>query len=146
MTGGTGANVLSGGGGRDTINAGDGNDTLNGDGDNDTLNGGDGDDAINGGAGNDILNGGGGTNTLAGGAGNEPTRRRTGQTITEVAGEGFDSIFSSITLTMADQVERLVLSDGAKTAPATPSATPSAVGRRQRPVRPRRQRHPERWR
>jgi Ca2+-binding RTX toxin-like protein len=108
-------NILDGGDGNDTLNAGGGNDYLIGGGGNDTLNGGLGADTLNGGGGNDTLNGGGGSDTLNGGLGNDTyVVNNKFDVITEVSGEGTeDTIQSSVTLTIATNVENLILTGGA---------------------------------
>jgi Ca2+-binding RTX toxin-like protein len=65
---------------------------------------------LNGGAGNDILSGGTGTDTLIGGLGDDIyIVDTTTDTITENANEGTDTIQSSVTLTLATNVENLTL-------------------------------------
>ncbi|MBS3028021.1 MAG: hypothetical protein HCA25_13315 [Dolichospermum sp. DET50] len=69
-----------------------------------------GNDTITGGAGNDTLDGGAGTNILAGGAGNDTYIISTlTNTITEAANAGIDTVQSSVTYTLATNVENLVL-------------------------------------
>jgi myo-inositol-hexaphosphate 3-phosphohydrolase len=69
-----------------------------------------GNDTITGGAGNDTLDGGAGINTLKGGSGDDTYIISTlTNTITEAANAGVDSVFSSITYTLATNVENLVL-------------------------------------
>jgi Ca2+-binding RTX toxin-like protein len=77
---------------------------------NDTFNGGAGNDTLSGGGGNDTLNGGAGTDTLIGGLGDDIyIVDSTTDTITENANEGTDTIQSSVTLTLATNVENLTL-------------------------------------
>jgi len=65
---------------------------------------------INGGDGNDTLDGGGGGDFLHGGAGNDVyVVGNAGVHITEAAGEGIDTVRSSITINLASNVENLVL-------------------------------------
>jgi Ca2+-binding RTX toxin-like protein len=67
-------------------------------------------DILNGGAGNDTLNGGAGIDTLIGGLGDDIyIVDSTTDTITENANEGTDTIQSSVTLTLATNVENLTL-------------------------------------
>ncbi|MDD1462208.1 phytase, partial [Dolichospermum sp. ST_sed2] len=69
-----------------------------------------GNDTITGGAGNDTLDGGAGTNTLRGGVGDDTYIISTlTNTITEAANAGVDTVRSSITYTLATNVENLVL-------------------------------------
>ncbi|HYW18293.1 MAG TPA: DUF4347 domain-containing protein [Nodularia sp. (in: cyanobacteria)] len=78
--------------GDDWIKAGAGNDDLTGD------------------AGNDYLNGGTGADTMIGGAGNDAYYvDNVGDTITEIAGEGTDAVFSTITYTLGNNLENLTL-------------------------------------
>lgn len=96
-----------------------GNNTLTGNGYANTLTGGGGDDILNGGSGNDILYGGDGHDTLDGGYGNDTMTggagddiyyvNSAGDTITENASEGTDSVFSSVTWTLGANVENLTL-------------------------------------
>ncbi|HYW18343.1 MAG TPA: CAP domain-containing protein [Nodularia sp. (in: cyanobacteria)] len=88
------SNIISGGDGNDTLNGGVGNDTLNG------------------GLGNDILNGGAGIDTLIGGGGNDIyIVDTTTDTITELSGQGTDTIQSSVTFSLANlaNIEYLTL-------------------------------------
>ncbi len=92
LTGNSRNNVLDGGAGNDTISGGSGNDTLVGGTGNDSLDGGSGSDAMTGGAGDDtyIVN-------------------STSDTVTEVENEGADAVRSSVTYTLAANVENLTL-------------------------------------
>ena len=76
-----------------------GNDTIDGLGGNDTLNGGTGNDTLNGEGGDDTLDGGTGTDTMVGGTGNDTyTVDNAGDVVTEAAGEGTDTIKTSLGL------------------------------------------------
>ncbi len=86
------ANVLTGNGGNNVLAGGDGADTLNGGGGNDTLAGDAGDDAMAGGAGNDTYE-----------------VDAPGDTVTEAADEGTDTVRSAVSWTLGDNVENLVL-------------------------------------
>jgi Ca2+-binding RTX toxin-like protein len=128
LTGNTAANTLSGADGDDSLLGGDGNDTLNGglgndttlggtgadslvagDG-NDSLLGDDGNDTLNGGLGNDTIIGGTGTDSMSGGSGNDLfITDATGDIATEAADAGTDTVQSSATFTLADNVEHLTL-------------------------------------
>jgi Ca2+-binding RTX toxin-like protein len=74
-----------------------------------------GNDTLAGGAGNDTLNGGAGNDSTAGGVGNDIYFVNTAlDVVTEIAGEGTaDQVNSSITHTLSDQVEKLLLSGAA---------------------------------
>jgi Ca2+-binding RTX toxin-like protein len=85
-------------------------DTLTGGSGNDTLRGLAGNDRLVGNAGNDKLDGGAGNDTMLGGQGNDTyVVDRTGDVVTENAGEGVDLVQSSVTLTLAANVENLTL-------------------------------------
>jgi Ca2+-binding RTX toxin-like protein len=126
LTGNTAANVLSGGAGNDIYvvgagdtmveNANEGTDTvqsavtytLSANVENLTLTG---SLAING-TGNaldNLLTGNSAANVLAGGAGNDTYIVGTGDTVVENAGEGTDTVQSSVTFTLGNNVENLVL-------------------------------------
>lgn len=92
ITGNSGANTLTGGAGNDTLMGGSGNDTLKGDAGNDSLDGGAGGDTMLGGAGDDIY-----------------VVDVAGDTVTELAGEGTDTVQASDNFTLGDNVENLVL-------------------------------------
>jgi Ca2+-binding RTX toxin-like protein len=69
-----------------------------------------GNDTLNGGAGNDLLDGGAGADKMAGGAGNDSyVVDSTSDTITEVTNGGVDSVQSSVTFTLSNEVENLTL-------------------------------------
>lgn len=93
-----------------TLNGTTGNDTLTGGAGNDTLNGQAGNDTLNGGAGNDTLNGGAGNDTMVGGLGDDTyVVDSTSDVVTEAANEGTDLVQSSVTYTLANNVENLTL-------------------------------------
>ncbi len=93
--------TLTGTANADTLNGGVGNDTLYGLGGNDVLNGL---------AGNDTLDGGTGNDTMAGGAGDDTyVVDSTSDVVTEGSGAGTDLVQSSVTLTLASNVENLTL-------------------------------------
>jgi Ca2+-binding RTX toxin-like protein len=116
---GAGAADLRGGGGNDVLNGGVNDDRLFGNDDNDTLTGGAGNDTLAGGAGEDSLNGGEGndelfgdaSDTLVGGAGDDTYRLSDeGDTIVELAGEGWDRVSSNLSKTvLSENVEELKL-------------------------------------
>jgi Ca2+-binding RTX toxin-like protein len=65
---------------------------------------------IRGNAGNNTLSGGSGNDTMIGGAGNDTyVVDATGDVVTELAGEGVDQVNSSVTYTLAGNVENLTL-------------------------------------
>lgn len=75
-----------------------------------TLTGNTGANLLIGGAGNDRLDGKSGADTMQGGLGNDTyVVERTADVITENADEGIDTVESSVTLTLADNVENLIL-------------------------------------
>jgi len=89
-----------------------GNFTGSGNALNNVLTGNSGNNTLNGGAGNDSLNGGAGTDTLVGGTGDDTyIVDTTTDVITELAGEGTDTISTGITfdLTSRNNIENLTL-------------------------------------
>ena len=103
----------------ENVTGGSANDSLTGDananrliglGGNDTLVGAAGNDTLIGGAGNDTLNGGAGTNTMNGGAGDDTYIVSSAtDVISESGGNGTDQVQSSVTFTLAAEIENLVL-------------------------------------
>jgi trimeric autotransporter adhesin len=92
ITGNSGANILDGGDGNDTLYGGSGNDTLRG------------------GLGHDRLDGGSGSDNMSGGDGNDTyVVDSTGDVVTEAAGQGTDTVESSISYTLGSNVENLTL-------------------------------------
>jgi trimeric autotransporter adhesin len=93
--------TLNGTANADTLNGGAGNDTLSGLAGNDTLNGGAGNDILDGGAGNDVMTGGSGNDTYV--------VDSLSDAVTEAFNEGGDLVQSSVTYTLAANVENLTL-------------------------------------
>jgi Ca2+-binding RTX toxin-like protein len=105
-----GNDTLIGGSGADTLDGGTGSDSLAGGGGADSLLGGAGNDTLDGGIGNDTLDGGVGQDSLAGGAGDDTYRVDQGNDkVVEAANGGTDTVFASVDLTLADNVENLTL-------------------------------------
>jgi Ca2+-binding RTX toxin-like protein len=96
---------LFGGNGNDVIYGDAGNDSLSGDENNDTLDGGSGDDTLDGGAGEDYLVGGIGNDFYTIGA--------TTDVVLELFNEGIDTVQSSISYSLGNNIEKLVLSGDA---------------------------------
>jgi Ca2+-binding RTX toxin-like protein len=92
-------NILIGNGSANTLTGGDGKDSLFGSSGNDTLLGGTGDDTLDGGAGIDSLNGGDGNDIY--------TVDNLGDIITEGLNAGTDSVNSSVTWLLGDNLENL---------------------------------------
>ncbi|MFO0052101.1 MAG: LamG-like jellyroll fold domain-containing protein, partial [Dolichospermum sp.] len=112
-TNGTAENqTLNGTASKDKINGLGGDDILNGGADHDLLQGGTGNDTLNGEAGNDFLHGGVGNDILYGGTGDDSYLiDSTTETITENANEGTDTVYSTLTFSLATlaNVENLTL-------------------------------------
>ncbi|MGB8598821.1 MAG: calcium-binding protein [Burkholderiales bacterium] len=127
-----GNDILFGNEGNDEIDGGEGNDVLSGDTGNDALIGNSGNDALFGGEGNDILAGGGDHDLLDGGLGNDYLDGGTGademkagagddvylvdnvgDTVTEAADAGIDTVKSTITYTLGDNLDNLTLTGAA---------------------------------
>ncbi|MDB5469805.1 MAG: exsH 1 [Caulobacter sp.] len=108
MSGGDGNDQLYGGGGADKLNGDNGNDILVGDDGNDRLDGGAGYDSLYGGAGNDYLDGGLNGDSMYGGAGNDTyVVDNVNDSVSEVAGEGYDVVRASVSFTLSANVEAL---------------------------------------
>ncbi len=102
--------VLIGYGGNDVMYGNGGNDELYGYAGNDTIFGGGGDDLLSGGGGNDKLNGGAGADTMQGGTGNDVYYVNSiSDSVVENPGAGADLVNSTITYTLGENVENLVL-------------------------------------
>ena len=95
---------------------GSGNDTIMGNSVDNILKGNAGNDIIGGGAGNDTLDGGTGDDTMLGGIGNDIfIVGEAGDVVTELVGEGTDTVRSSINYMLGDHLENLDLTGAALT-------------------------------
>jgi Ca2+-binding RTX toxin-like protein len=112
------ANTITGNSEENSLWGLEGNDLLYGGGSSDHLFGGVGNDKIFGGEGSDRLSGGTGKNILAGGSGSDTYYVDGNDLIIEDAGQGFDSIISSVTHEMGNNVEKIALT-GTKSINAT---------------------------
>ena len=105
-----GDDILYGDAGNDYLVGGGGNDSLYGGADDDTLLGESGIDILDGGQGNDYLDGGTGADIMAGGTGDDTyVVDDVNDVVLEAAGEGNDTINSSVNITLPDNVEWLNL-------------------------------------
>jgi len=107
MYGNTGANTLDGGAGRDQLDGGEGNDMLMG---------GAGDDTITDWMGDDVLDGGAGKDDLRGGVGNDTYYVDALDIVTELAGQGLDTVIASESFALGALAEIEVLLAQAGTA------------------------------
>jgi Ca2+-binding RTX toxin-like protein len=86
------------------------NNTITGNAEDNELSGGLGNDRLNGGAGNDILNGGSGRDIMTGGTGDDMYFfDSTRDSAVEAAGGGNDTVTSSVSITLATNVENAIL-------------------------------------
>lgn len=105
-----GANTIIGTVGNDMIYAYAGNDTVDGGAGDDVLYGGAGNDTLIGGAGDDQLSGDEGADTMAGGTGDDTYFvDDIGDKVTELAGEGNDTVASTINYSLGANLENLRL-------------------------------------
>ncbi|WP_262297410.1 calcium-binding protein [Microvirga sesbaniae] len=120
LYGNTGANTLDGGAGRDQIDGGEGADRLLG---------GAGDDTITDWKGDDVLDGGAGKDDLRGGVGNDTYWVDGLDLVTELAGQGVDTVTASesFALGAAAEVEILMAKAGTNAINLTGSDTANAV-------------------
>lgn len=98
-----------------------------GNGSNNLLIGGAGANTLSGAGGNDTLSGGGGGDSMAGGTGDDTFITDGGDTISENAGEGNDTVYASITYTLPTNVEVLYLQSGAGAINATGNGSNNAL-------------------
>jgi Ca2+-binding RTX toxin-like protein len=116
LTGNQYANWLEGREGNDTLSGGAGNDTMDGGAGNDLVQGGSGNDNLGGSWGNDTLDGGTGADIMAGGVANDSyVVDNLNDLVQEYANEGHDTVRSSISYQLTDNVENLVLTGSAGT-------------------------------
>jgi Ca2+-binding RTX toxin-like protein len=114
LTGGSGNDIVNAGAGADLVLGGAGNDTLNGQDGDDHLFGGDGADVITGGLGSDILDGGIGNDSMAGGVGDDTYIIDSySDAATELANEGIDTVNTSVSYTIAANIENVNLTSNA---------------------------------
>ncbi|QRM29994.1 calcium-binding protein [Microvirga sp. VF16] len=105
LDGGAGDDVLLGGTGTDLLLGGDGNDALDGGSENDSLEGG---------LGNDRLDGEAAADAMAGGQGDDVYFvDHAGDVVSEGAGSGTDTVWSSVDYALGADVERLMLTGAA---------------------------------
>ena len=110
LYGGADDDTLRGDEGNDLLSGGDGNDYIVGGADDDTLLGGSGDDYLLGVTGNDIIDGGSGNDYLSGGTGNDTyIVDNAADTVFEDINAGTDTVESSITYTIGNNIENLTL-------------------------------------
>jgi len=103
-TGNTVANIITGNGNANTLNGGAGDDLLLG---------GLGADTLNGGADSDTLDGQQGIDSMAGGTGDDYYHVDNGaELVTELAGEGYETVYSTASYTLGSNVEELWLQGG----------------------------------
>ena len=106
----TTAQSVTGNDGIDLIVTGSGNDIVAGFGGNDYFDLGAGNDTADGGDGADYLDGGAGDDMLAGAAGDDTYMvDSAGDAIVEDADSGYDTVFATVSTTLAANVERLIL-------------------------------------
>jgi Ca2+-binding RTX toxin-like protein len=100
----TGSDAIDGFGSAD-------NNVMTGNSGDNSLFGAEGADTLYGGAGNDMLDGGPGADTMFGGLGDDRYVVDDDDLVTENAGEGTDTVYSSISYSLVPNVENLILTD-----------------------------------
>ncbi|OSI17114.1 VWA domain-containing protein [Neisseria dumasiana] len=118
-------NVITGNDNYNRLNGGRGNDSIYGQAGEDTIDGGEGNDKLYGGADRDNIFGGAGDDVLDGGEGKDVMRGQAGDdtyyvdnvndTVIEEAGEGTDTVYSSVTYTASRNVENVTLTGSGNT-------------------------------
>jgi Ca2+-binding RTX toxin-like protein len=94
----------------ENVTGGSANDTLIGDNGNNTFWGGAGNDSLQGGGGNDILQGNAGADTMVGGTGNDTYYvDEAGDRVTELGGQGTDTVRTDISMGLPANVENMLL-------------------------------------
>lgn len=107
--------ILGGSNLLDILIGGDADDIIRGQGGNDLIDAGDGNDLIDGGEGADTIDGGTGDDIMAGGEHDDIYYVDSiNDAVIERLNEGLDTIYSPISLTLPENVERLVLTGGDK--------------------------------
>ena len=105
---------IFGGDGNDNLAAGNGADTVEGGRGNDRIFGQGGADALDGGEGDDLLHGGDGDDTMSGGLGNDTFYvDSVNDQVTEFAGEGSDTVRSTVSYGLGANLETLFLEGAA---------------------------------
>ncbi len=106
--------TLAGGAFHDVLIGLGGDDQLYGNGGDDILDGGDGNDTLHGGDGNDVLDGGAGVDMMIGGTGNDTYYvDNPSDVVTELAGEGTDTVHTTVSYALTANVEILIADSNA---------------------------------